>query len=626
MVDSLSSLLNDTDYIGLAADRSGNFYQVVARSGEPQSAWVVTYEKDRIRRNVYYGKTSTYWPSGGWNVGPTWIEFPDIGSVSPGGLYLKSGVYISPSSQLTVNGVVSATSAGITAGGSLTATNYGITASGVTAGAGASFGIKCAPEVFSGGNLTGFTFSSQNTDLGTAKLTTANGNSIVQMPSPKFEAKNISGAGFSIEGSGAKGYDHNGNVVWDTTKPAKLIGWSNYQGTAIDPRASGINGSIIATVYPDQVPASMTISSAPYSYMDGYGVYACYPDGTKLSLDTTRKRISTVDATMSASAIMDNVDVSYNKYNSATSATDVWSLTGSVQKREIECDSATSAITAIAGSAVGGGSTYSAGANIDITDDVISGKDWSDEIASATSGLQPSGDYYSASNPSGFLTEIPSGVMQTSGLEYDGDKISGYMGSAFAGGGEVPEGVMVESAVGYNAVNEISGYNGSAIAQYGAEKQWLVHDDTLVHAANSAQYALGCNVSALQRLMGIDETVLWEGTDPLDQSCLVNGTRETATLSEPLSSFNKIRIYAVWNPWIGNFTGCNTFEYPGTNNKGGYIMNDCTNQGYIAGGSWSAGGTTFKLLKHWQAVYPAAKETSNGLGGIFKIVGIGRKQ
>jgi hypothetical protein len=133
------------------------------------------------------------------------------------------------------------------------------------------------------------------------------------------------------------------------------------------------------------------------------------------------------------------------------------------------------------------------------------------------SAYQPSGDYLPASesanyypmegNPSGFLTEHQSlaGYMQTSGLEYDGDKISGYMGSAFAGGGEVPEGVMVESAVGFNAVNEISGYNGSAIAQYGAEKQWLVHDDTLVHASNSAQYALGVNVSAVQMLMNVSE-------------------------------------------------------------------------------------------------------------------------
>jgi len=54
---------------------------------------------------------------------------------------------------------------------------------------------------------------------------------------------------------------------------------------------------------------------------------------------------------------------------------------------------------------------------------------------------QKAGDYYSASNPSGFLTAVPSGVMQTSGLEYDGDKISGYMGSAFKAGDELPQSV-----------------------------------------------------------------------------------------------------------------------------------------------------------------------------------------
>lgn len=257
------------------------------------------------------------------------------------------------------------------------------------------------------------------------------------------------------------------------------------------------------------------------------------------------------------------------------------------------------------------------------------------QLTADMTAYQPVGDYlttadsanfYTTANESGYITGVPDTYLQNTDLSTTDGKVTAISGIPLSAGGDVPEGVMVESGLEFNAVNEISAYNGSAIAQYGAEKQWLVHDDTLVHLSNSAQYALGVNVSALQRLLGIDETVLWEGTDPLDQSCLVNGTRETATLSEPLSSFNKIRIYAVWNPWIGNFTGCNTFEYPGSNQKGGYIMNDCTNQGYIAGGSWSASGTTFKLIKHWQAAYPTAKETNNGLGGIFKVVGIGRKQ
>lgn len=64
-------------------------------------------------------------------------------------------------------------------------------------------------------------------------------------------------------------------------------------------------------------------------------------------------------------------------------------------------------------------------------------------------------------------------------------------------------GVLVESGLEYNVANEISGYNGSAFSQYGADKQWLVHDDTLLHEANSAQYALGVNVSAVQTLMNV---------------------------------------------------------------------------------------------------------------------------
>ena len=85
-----------------------------------------------------------------------------------------------------------------------------------------------------------------------------------------------------------------------------------------------------------------------------------------------------------------------------------------------------------------------------VPESAISGFATHEEVESATSGkmniadmsaYQPSGDYYSASNPSGFLTAVPSGVMQTSGLEYDGDKISGYMGSAFKAGDELPQSV-----------------------------------------------------------------------------------------------------------------------------------------------------------------------------------------
>ena len=254
-----------------------------------------------------------------------------------------------------VNGLITASPYGFTAVGvSAVQGTYdsGFSAHGVTAGVNTDLTIKGKSELLSSMNGYGFILSSVNTGIGSAVLTLATNSNIV---SPKFEAKNISGAGFSIEASGAKGYDQNGNVTWDVNKPAKLIGWNNYQGTAIDSRASGIDGSIIASVLPDNIPTSYMLTAAPYAYMNGMGFFACYPDGTKLSVDTNSHTISVINTEQKYTASMDPGDISYSKYNAETSATDVWSLTGSLQKSEIEGDSATSAITAIAGSAIGGG-------------------------------------------------------------------------------------------------------------------------------------------------------------------------------------------------------------------------------------------------------------------------------
>ena len=105
--------------------------------------------------------------------------------------------------------------------------------------------------------------------------------------------------------------------------------------------------------------------------------------------------------------------------------------------------------------------------------------------------------------------------LQDTDLTIVDNKVTEISGVPLSAGDELPSGVMNTSALEYNAVNEISGYNGSAIAQYGAEKQWLVHDDTLVHAANSAQYALGVNVSAVASLMPAP-TILSTGTCDLN--------------------------------------------------------------------------------------------------------------
>lgn len=189
---------------------------------------------------------------------------------------------------------------------------------------------------------------------------------------------------------------------------------------------------------------------------------------------------------------------------------------------------------------------------------------------------------------------------------------------------DVPTGVMVESACEYNAVNEISGYNGSAIAQYGADKQWLQHDDTIVHVANSAQYAFGCNVSALQRLMGIDETVLWEGS--------ANTTATTGTLSESLENFNTAKIYTRVVNSTDRASIITTVEprYGDWNYTLMYFPN------YTIGGGTTTENTmylqvfrdkTFKLLAGSKWVNGTYTQSVTAYDfAMTKIVGIGRKQ
>lgn len=221
---------------------------------------------------------------------------------------------------------------------------------------------------------------------------------------------------------------------------------------------------------------------------------------------------------------------------------------------------------------------------------------------------------------SAVLTGMIDGKQDTLTFGYDEqDRISAINNSALAGGGDVPEDVMVESAVEYNAVGEISGYGNSAIAQYGAEKQWLQHDDTIVSISNSAQYAFGCNISALQRLMGIDETVLWSGN-------LAN--TGNVVLSEAATGFNKIRLYVSD---MDNRGGTNLMDFtpdsiinigytaPYPNTTASFMLRYSTlsSTDYI----------TYNCYKNGRVVLGAGEGFLTGSGPVItKVIGIGRKE
>ena len=300
------------------------------------------------------------------NKPETGAIYADLNTLANVGLIVGSGnsnFAIVPSAALRVPNIITAYDNGLTASG-LTANNYGFTANGLTANAsdsgfsanGISAGkrtplcIEGQYEAISGGYQSGFTFQSTNTGFGTAKLTTAGGNQIVQVFSPKFEARNISGAGFSIEASGAKGYDHNGNVTWDTTvvPPANnLIGYTDTKAST-----GGLNGNIVLTVFGKTTPGPL--SAAPYTIINADGLTSTYgPTANVPSIQIKPDNIIIQTVTGNSAKAHFGLQALGVKWETSAGT---WSLTGSVQKREIECDTATSAITAIAGSAIGGGS------------------------------------------------------------------------------------------------------------------------------------------------------------------------------------------------------------------------------------------------------------------------------
>lgn len=62
------------------------------------------------------------------------------------------------------------------------------------------------------------------------------------------------------------------------------------------------------------------------------------------------------------------------------------------------------------------------------------------QTTAGMTAYQPIGDYYSASNPSGFLTAVPAGTMNESNFGYDAsNNITAYNGSAFKSGDEFPQ-------------------------------------------------------------------------------------------------------------------------------------------------------------------------------------------
>ena len=186
-----------------------------------------------------------------------------------------------------------------------------------------------------------------------------------------------------------------------------------------------------------------------------------------------------------------------------------------------------------------------------------------------------------------------------------------------------------ESGIGYNSQAEINSINGSAISTVDTERQFFTHDSTLTHLSNSAQYALGVNMSAisadLARMMGVDETVLWSGSAYMGAF--------TANLSEPATAFKTICFVSKPHPnnmWQDKLYFDTTLVTD--NNHQGSI----TIFGHAGGGGVRINNAQFNMSGNSKTIYfnesrqfniiTNSVTTASVSGYITKIVGIGRRQ
>lgn len=181
-----------------------------------------------------------------------------------------------------------------------------------------------------------------------------------------------------IDDKGASGLDGYGNVNWQIGGPAKQL--VNAGG---DPQPG-----IIMAPAPTSVSAQWTAMTRVSGNNTGLWAYAG-PSANAPYAQFMGQNISIEYAPTNSHAGIGVGDVTAGIYTANNDPDKItWSLTGSLQKREIECDTATSAITAIAGSAIGGGDEFPQSATEAIETVTANSADWNGttETVSSNSG------------------------------------------------------------------------------------------------------------------------------------------------------------------------------------------------------------------------------------------------
>lgn len=161
----------------------------------------------------------------------------------------------------------------------------------------------------------------------------------------------------------------------------------------------------------------------------------------------------------------------------------------------------------------GDNTPYSAGANIDITNHVVSGKDWTNDITAAANSAYTAATAqipempeeeevefeeidlsdYALASAIPDVSNLP--YVQNSALEFNGTLISGISGSGFY----AASADYVVSGWEYDANNRISAYNGSAFAGQGG--QGIEYEGILPIVVNNVEH----KISAQSARLGVQE-------------------------------------------------------------------------------------------------------------------------
>ena len=153
--------------------------------------------------------------------------------------------------------------------------------------------------------------------------------------------------------------------------------------------------------------------------------------------------------------------------------------------------------------------------------------------------------------------------------------------------------------------------------------QSIANGSFVLGNTSATTYQAGPGISITQPSEGTvrisnDETVLWNGASTEFITPSITGK----TLSEAPSNFEKLEIWAVWNPWEGN-TPVATY-YPGNVTAGSYMVFDQAQFMRAGYGKWTISNNVIKMISAAQTTNWPSFQSGSTYGGIVKVIGINR--